>query len=176
MEDMEDGRLKRVDGRTRQGRATRDRNVTEDRELSDTERRAMLRNEFLHEALPNPPAMPGFHMMWLSTNHQYDTIQRRMRLGYVPVSADEVPGFETLKLKAGQWEGCVGVNEMVLFKIPEDVYRTYMEEFHHNMPLEEEGKLKEMVDQAVAMPGNLVREIGDGMDFSQNARTRPKFE
>lgn len=172
---VEERLKKSVDSNRGNTRAMEDRPITEDRILSDSERRAMLRNEFLHEALPNPPALAGFHMMWLSTTHQYDTIQKRMRLGYQMVKAEEVPGFETLKIKSGQFEGGVAVNEMVLFKIPLETYNTYMEEFHHNMPLEEEGKLKDMVDQAKALPGGLVREVGDGMNFGNEKVSRPKF-
>lgn len=175
---MSDERLKKYGTPDRGNtRAMEDRAVTQDRQITDTERRAMLRNEFLYEALPNPPKLSGFHTIWLSSAHQYDTFQQRSRLGYVPVRSDEIPGWENLKIKSGDHEGCIGVNEMILFKIPLETYQMYMEVFHHEMPAEQEGKLKEMVDQAKSLPGNLLRDVGDGMAFdSGNGTNRvPKF-
>jgi hypothetical protein len=54
-----------------------------------------------------------------------------MRIGYTPVKADEVPGFENFRVKAGEMEGFVACNEMVLYKIPSEIYQEYMDEVHH---------------------------------------------
>src|ERR1017187_7160952 len=62
--------------------------------MSATDRAAMLRSEFLQEALPSVPKLPGWHICWLATNSSYDPIHKRMRLGYVPVKATELPGFD----------------------------------------------------------------------------------
>jgi hypothetical protein len=37
--------------------------------------------------------MPGWHLCWLTTTSAYDTIQKRMRLGYSAVRLG-VPGFD----------------------------------------------------------------------------------
>lgn len=108
---------------------------------SSQERRKMFR-EFSQEALPTPPAIPGWHFIWLSTTNQYDPIYKRMRMGYEPVKADEIPGFEHLRVKSGDNEGLISINEMLLFKIPQEIYQEIMEEYHHNMPLEEEQMLR----------------------------------
>jgi hypothetical protein len=74
--------------------------------------------------------------------NQYDPIYKRIRMGYEPVKADDIPEFNHLRLKSGEYEGCISVNEMVLFKLPQEIYQEMMEEYHHNMPLEEEERLR----------------------------------
>lgn len=106
------------------------------------ERRRMFR-EFKQEALPTPPPTPGWHYCWLSTTNQYDPIYKRTRMGYTPVKADEILDFKHLVNKSGEYEGCISVNEMLLFKLPQEVYQEIMEEYHHNMPLEEEERIRQ---------------------------------
>lgn len=126
------------------------RNEKAERESAETtlvttnERRKMFR-EFSQEALPTPPAIPGWHYCWLSSTNQYDPIYKRIRMGYTPVKSGDseaLKEFEHLRLKSGEYEGCIAVNEMVLFKIPQELYQEIMEEYHHNMPLEEEERIK----------------------------------
>lgn len=127
--------------------SSRDTKQADVRKSADTvmetssERRKMFR-EFTQEALPTPTPVPGWHYCWLSTTNQYDPIYKRMRIGYEPVKADELPEFNHLRLKSGEYEGCVSVNEMVLFKLPQEIYQEMMEEYHHNMPLEEEERIR----------------------------------
>lgn len=109
-----------------------------------------LRNEWLYEALPRPPAIPGFHTCWLTTTNPADSITKRIRMGYVLVRIEEVPEFEHLKIHSGEMEGCVSVNEMILAKIPTEMYQEIMTEFHHRMPLEEEGRIRENMEQMAA--------------------------
>lgn len=117
------------------------RKSAEDSLATTNERRKMFR-EFTQEALPTPPNQPGWHFCWLSTTNQYDPIYKRARLGYVPVKAEELPEFNHLRVKSGEYEGCVSINEMLLFKIPQELYQEIMEEYHHNMPMEEEERLR----------------------------------
>jgi hypothetical protein len=107
----------------------------------------MIRNEFLQEALPRVPEMPGWHLCWLSTTNSYDPIHKRMRLGYVPVKVEELTGFDSMRMTSGEFAGCVSCNEMLLFKIPSETYQAIMAEFHHNMPLEEEDALRRQLDE-----------------------------
>ncbi len=107
-------------------------------ELTIEERRKMLQNEFTQEALPNPPKMEGWHLCWLSTTHSYDPIPRRLRLGYELVKQTELPGFDIGKTSSGDYAGYIMCNEMVLAKLPMEIYQMIMEEFHHNQPLREE--------------------------------------
>jgi hypothetical protein len=115
--------------------------------LTLEQRRAMIRNEFLQEALPRVPEMSGWHLCWLSTTNSYDPIHKRMRLGYVPVKVEELTGFDSMRMTSGEFAGCVSCNEMLLFKIPSETYQAIMAEFHHNMPLEEEDALRRQLDE-----------------------------
>jgi hypothetical protein len=119
-----------------------ERTLTDGTGLTAEERRAMIRSEFSQEALPSVPKMPGWHLCWLSTTNSYDSVHKRMRIGYIPVRVSEAKGYENLSMNSGEFEGCISCNEMVLFKLPEETYQQIMAEFHHNMPLEEEEALK----------------------------------
>ena len=142
------------------------------------ERRAMIRNEFLQEALPKAPDIPGFHCCWLSTTNSYDPIHKRMRLGYTPVSADEVKGFETLKASSGEFVGAVACNEMVLFKIPLELYEMIMQEFHHLQPAAAEEAIRaQLVREEEDSDGKKLGQIeGDGYQtFGRKAPARGVF-
>jgi hypothetical protein len=69
-----------------------------------------------------------------------------MRLGFSPVTADDVPGWDYATMKTGDYAGCVGVNEMVAFKLPLTLYESFMKEAHHTQPLYEEEKLSSVID------------------------------
>jgi hypothetical protein len=109
-------------------------------EVLRRERIDAFRDKWQNSALPDLPkdAIPGFHLCWLSTTNQYDSIDKRLALGYEPVKAAELGnGFESLgKMSSGKFEGCVSCNEMVLFKIPEEIYQEVMRMLHLEDPLE----------------------------------------
>lgn len=120
--------------------------VSDEGVLATTSERRKMFREFTQEALPNPPKMNGYHFCWLSTTNQYDPIYKRIRMGYEPVKTDmseALKEFTHLRAKSGEFEGCITVNEMVLFRIPNEIYQEIMEEFHHKMPLEEEQRIRE---------------------------------
>ena len=81
-------------------------------------------------------------MCWLSTTNTYDTIDRRIRLGYVPVKAEELPGYEDYRVKDGEHVGYISCNEMLLFKLPTEIFQEVMMQFHHNKPREEADKVR----------------------------------
>lgn len=176
-----DGRLKRATDKSRESRAQEDssRMAPEDSFASTQERRRMFRSEFTQEALPTPPEIPGFHLCWLSTTNQYDPIHKKLRLGYIPVKAEELPGFENFKVKAGEHTGFVACNEMLLYKLPMDVYQQAMQDLHHYAPLEEQEKIKSQQDQLLNTRDRNGRRLGsiegDGTDFDQTVRA-PVFE
>lgn len=138
---MTDDRLVKTSNQSKRESRGDERQTTEDSLSTSSERRKMFR-EFTQEALPTPPNTPGWHYCWLSTTNQYDPIFKRMRLGYETVKATELPEFNHLRVKSGEYEGCISINEMILFKIPQEVYQEIMEEYHHNMPLEEEERIR----------------------------------
>lgn len=118
----------------------KERMTAGDDDIKRRERIDAFRDKWQNSALPDLPkdAIPGFHLCWLSTTNQYDSIDKRIALGYEPVKAAELgKGFETLgKMSSGKFEGCVSCNEMVLFKIPEEVYQEVMRMLHLEDPLE----------------------------------------
>lgn len=172
---MSDERLKKSAGDGRESLAMQDRNVTENREISDDERVEMFRQQFFQSSLPDLPSIPGWHMCWLTTTNPRDSIQIRIRLGYQPVKPEEVPGWEYATLKTGDWAGFIGVNEMLAFKLPMSLYEKYMLEAHHNAPLREEEKLTDTAEfleqQARASKSKL--QIGEGnMEIGKNREAR----
>lgn len=110
--------------------------------FSLAERRQMLRAEWQSDVLPTPPKVDGWHFCWLSTTNSTDPIYKRVQRGYEPVRAEEIPGFAQYKINQGEFEGCVACNEMLLFKIPEEIYQDLMAYFHHELPMEEEEMLR----------------------------------
>ena len=102
-----------------------------------------------------------------------------MRLGYEPVKAEELPGFENYKVKSGELEGFISCNEMVLYKMPLDVYQDIMAEMHHYAPLDEQEKIKvqqeQLIEQSRDSRGRaLVQTEGNGMDIDRTLKA-PSF-
>jgi hypothetical protein len=165
-DDYSDDRLKKDVGADRRSRAMGDRQVTENRTVSEDDRLEMFRMQMYNDALPDLPPLPGYHVCWLTTTNPRDPIHRRVQLGYEPVKASEVPGMEYASIKTGEWSGLIGVNEMIAFKLPESLYQRFMKEAHYDAPLREEDKLEEtaqlMRDQAERSGSKLIE--GDGME------------
>jgi hypothetical protein len=116
------------------------RTTANEDDIKRRERLEAFRDKWQNSALPDLPKdiIPGFHLCWLSTTNQYDSIDKRLALGYEPVKAAELgKGFESLgKMSSGKFEGCVSCNEMVLFKLPEEIYQEVMRMLHLEDPLE----------------------------------------
>lgn len=174
---MSDERLKKSAGEGRESRAMQDRAVVQNRTISDDERVEMFRQQFFQSSLPDLPQLPGWHMCWLTTTNPRDSIQTRMRLGYQPVKPEDVPGWEYATLKTGDWQGFIGVNEMLAFKLPVSLYEKYMREAHHDAPQREEDKLRETAEFMEAQARNSKSRLtmGDGTAEIGNER-EPIFD
>ena len=176
-----DERLKKDAGTTVRGSrdgADSDRVGQDGTALSAAERRRMLRQEWVQEVLPTPPEMPGFHLCWISTTNSTDPVHKRIQLGYTPVKAAEIPGFEQYKIGGGQFDGCVACNEMLLFKIPVEVYQDLMTIYHHDMPLEQEQAIRDRVQGAREVDSNgrqLNLVEGDFNQLGRPAVLNPQF-
>ena len=145
-----DSRLKKtLNAGGRESRSSQDssRAAPEEAFISKQERRKMWSDEWTQSALPKVPEIPGWHLCWLSTTNGYDSIDKRMRLGYVPVRADELPGFDNYRVKAGEDVGFIACNEMRLYKLPMEVYQEVMLQMHHEAPNEEADKVQIQVEQ-----------------------------
>jgi hypothetical protein len=157
--DLEDRLVDRV-------QETKERIAAEDpSNKSKRERAEAFRDKWQNSALPDMPAgiIPGFHLCWLSTTNNYDSIDKRVALGYEPVKASELgKGFEGLgKMSSGKFEGCVSCNEMVLFKLPEEIYQEVMRMMHLEDPLEHQRNITAQV-RNTAQEGKGGRSILEG--------------
>lgn len=138
------------------------------------ERRRMIRSEWSQDVLPTPPAAPGWHFCWLSTTNSTDPIYKRMQKGYEPVRASDVPGYGQYKVTQGEFEGCIACNEMLLFRIPEELYQEIMHVFHYERPMEEEEILRANATNAVNEQDSDGRNLGQVEGFSTlGQRVRP---
>jgi hypothetical protein len=170
-----------AESESKRDRGMDDRKITEDRVLNDDERLDEFRQTMFQSALPDLPPIEGYHVCWLTTENPRDPIHGRMRLGYEPIKDTDVPGFESTSIKTGEWAGCIGINEMVAFKLPIHLYEAYMKEAHHNQPLEEEQKLNRAREDAEAAASAMARapisfELEEGMDELGDAPDPPAFE
>lgn len=144
-----DSRLKKsLNAGGRETRASEDatREAPEEKFVSSQERRKAWNEEWMQSALPKLPEIPGWHLCWLSTTNSYDSIDKRMRLGYVPVKSEEMPGHDSYRVKAGEHTGFIACNEMLLFKLPMDLYQDVMLQMHHEAPNEEADKIRLQVE------------------------------
>ncbi len=141
-------RRKRAPSKARRNRAVSDtrKALATERVLTDEERLDEFRKSFFQSVLPDLPTIDGFHVCWLTTTNPRDSIAARMRLGYAPVKEEDVPGWAQASLKTGEYAGCIGVNEMVAFKLPMRLYEAFMYEAHHAQPLAEEQRLSAIID------------------------------
>lgn len=139
-------RESRLESSGRRDRALDSVRASDKRLLGDQERLDEFRKSLYQSILPDLPKIKGYHVIWLTTNNPADSIPARMRLGYEPIKPSEVPGFESLSLKTGEYAGMIGVNEMVAFKLPLRLFQLYMEEAHHTQPMLEEQKLEDAAE------------------------------
>jgi hypothetical protein len=129
-------------GREDRSNGEASRAAPEEKFISTQERKKMWSEEWTQSALPKLPSMDGWHLCWLSTTNSYDSIDKRIRLGYVPVKSEELPGYEDYRVKSGEHVGYISCNEMLLFKLPMDIYQEVMTHMHHDKPREEAEKIK----------------------------------
>lgn len=169
----------------RADRLSTDRSVTENRENTDAvrsaDRHAMLRDT--NTLLPVPPDMPGYHLVWLTTTNTKDTLEQRQRLGYTLVKPSELPDFSLHSQKSSTvTEDRIQINEMVLAKIPHDLWIQDMTYLHHTQPKEALDNLKNSVrigqdgrGRDVAYTGGEFRGgIADG--YAQTNLRAPSFQ
>jgi hypothetical protein len=89
-------------GREDRSNGEANRAAPEEKFHSTQERRKMWSEEWTQSALPKLPEMDGWHLCWLSTTNSYDSIDKRIRLGYVPVKSEELPGFENYRRESSR--------------------------------------------------------------------------
>jgi len=153
--------------------AAEDYSVKGDVELSDAELLRQFRVSMTSNILPNLPKIEGYHLCWIpaQSNNQYDTIDFRKRVGYSVVKPEEVPGFHPASNRAGDIDGCVSYNELILMKIPVRLYQLYMKESHHTQPLEQERAIKQTISAMEDKDGqNIARDQNEMTGINNLAR------
>lgn len=176
-----DKRLKKnlsAGGRENRASLDSDREAPEDKFVSSQERKKMWTDEWTQSALPNVPELAGWHLCWLSTTNGYDSIDKRMRLGYTPVKAEDIPGFDNWRVKAGEHTGFIACNEMLLFKLPMEQYQEIMTHFHHDAPLDEANKIRLQAEaqQGRDSSGRRLGQVeGEGLDSLDTPIPAPHF-
>lgn len=145
--------------------------------FTSEERRRLFRDEWTQEALPSVPsdAPKGFHYCWLSTTNSADPIYKRLRMGYSLVKAAEIPGFMHLKAKEGEYADCISCNEMILAKIPNDLYEEVMMYFHEEMPNQEEDMLRQNLPSSERDSSGRELVSREGFEPSRRPHQRPSF-
>jgi hypothetical protein len=101
-----------------------------------------------------------------------------MRLGYTPVKAEDINGFENWRVKAGEHVGFIACNEMLLFKIPMEQYQEIMAHFHHDAPLDEANKIRLQAEaqQGRDSSGRRLGQVeGEGLDSLDTPIPAPVF-
>lgn len=173
-----DTRLSKELSESHRDREETDREVTQDRVLTDQDRLDEFRQSFFQSSLPDIPPIPGFHVCWLTTTNARDSIHNRIRLGYTPIKADEVPGWDSYAEKSGEYAGCISVNEMVAFKLPNKLYQMYMTHAHYDEPNNQEGMLRQAIDRyaesAKEVKGRIIEEEGTA-ELGKTRVRRPVF-
>lgn len=158
-----------------------DRQFAEDRELTDDERVAMLRQGFFQVVLPDLPRKAGWHRVWLTTTNPRDNIAGRLRMGYRLLRFEDLgPGWEQSKAISGEYAGCICINEMIAAELPERLYQLFMHELHHRMPREAErgifGRLDEQAEDMARRGSRMVYEEKEENAFEhlKSLNPRPK--
>lgn len=134
--------------------------------------------EMYNNILPETPKIPGYHTCWISTTNTSDTPQRREAHGYTRVRPDDLPGYDHITLTQGSFAGCIGLNEMILMKLPVDLWHAFMKISHEDRPYEQENTVRDVVRylQEQARDGGGDVYLGTGMDaLMRSQRRSPNF-
>lgn len=173
MTDASEALIERTSRGPRQSRAAEKRESPSDaRGLTNDQLAQRFRVQMYNNALPQVPDLPGFHLCWLSTTNKYDSIASREAQGYVPVRPDEMVGFDHIVVKEGRFANCIMHEEMVLYKLPLDLFEQYMTIAHHERPYDEEERVRDVARylKDVARDGGGDVYLGDGTQELLNSR------
>ena len=88
--------------------------------------------------LDAPPPRDGMVQRWVATSilgkETPDNVYKRRRAGWEPRSADSVGDFPIPTINHGQWNGCIGVEGMILCEMPKKMHikmKEYMQGKSH---------------------------------------------
>ncbi len=144
---------------------------------TDPEKRARMREIFRDSVLPNLPHREGFHRCWVSTTHNSDTPQRRLRLGYwfykLDMAKSEDWHADEFAVTDAQsiYHGMIMWREMVAMEIRYEDYVMIMRELHHDQPMDQARAIYESLDAA----GEQVRDRGGRTSMAPGMETLRAF-
>lgn len=171
-----DDRLKRSTEGDSRLLASEDRTAVDEREVTDSRRLDVSMDDWSFDKMPQLPVIPGFKTIWLSTTHKQDTISRRKKLGYTEIRPEEAPDLAAYSTQSGDNAGAIICEELMAFKLPEELWFKYMNHFHHTKPLMDEAGIKEEIEriqeQAAAFKGRVEFEGGASSGFHDMGRNR----
>ena len=85
--------------------------------------------------LDAPPPRDGMVQRWVATSIQGkdtpDNVYKRMREGWVARPADTVKGQLFPTINHGQWEGCIGIEGMLICEMPKEKHQQ-MKAYHQS--------------------------------------------
>ena len=114
-----DTRLNSDQSGVRADRHMQDRNVTQDRTLSDDERVAEFRQQYFPICIARHSKDRGLPRLLVDHGGIHATrFMRAFGWANEPIKVHDIAGWDHASIKTGEWEGCIGVNEMIAFKLP----------------------------------------------------------
>lgn len=144
---------------------------------TDPEKRTRMREIFRDSVLPNLPHREGFHRCWVSTTHNSDTPQRRLRLGYWFYKLEDAKSenwhADEFSVTDAQsvFHGCIMWREMVAMEIRYEDYCMIMRELHHDQPMDQSRSIYESLDAA----GEQIRGRGGRTAMAPGMETLRQF-
>ena len=94
--------------------------------------------------LDAPEPRPGYVQRWVATSIQGkdtpDNVYKRMREGWEPRPMSTVKSKLFPTINHGKWEGCIGVEGMMLCEMPIDKHRA-MKAYYNNKSVEQNESL-----------------------------------
>jgi len=94
--------------------------------------------------LDAPEPRAGMVQRWVATSIQGkdtpDNVYKRMREGWEARPASTVKNQLFPTINHGQWEGCIGIEGMLLCEMPSEKHKA-MKAYHHNKSLEQNESL-----------------------------------
>ena len=119
-------------------------------------------------SLDAPPAPDGFHHRWIRAETMgFDDSKNmagRIRSGYELVRADAYPGSQYPTVTEGKYKGVIGVGDLLLAKVPEEIVKS-REAYFNSMTQ----------DANDAIENDLMKEQHPGMPINAERQSRVTF-
>lgn len=155
------------------------REFTQNRELSDEEFEATLKETSGGVLLPNPPRVNGYHTMWAAQAvNSAGSYIRYQQKGYSFVEQTECPGYYPHLAEHGEmFIGKITYGDLVAVKISDVRFQMIMKHNHHDLPLDSERNIEAEARNNLQYRGQSTYRNDDGSNTSLGkARQVKRFE